>query len=90
VNVDGTVVGVQSGKCLDATGQGTANGTVVDIWTCDGGANQKWARASTAGILKGLASGKCVDLPAANQANGVRPALWSPEPDRSQDHRGRR
>jgi len=85
VNVDGTVVGMQSGRCLDATGQGTVNGTLLDIWTCNGGANQKWARAGTGGILKGLASGKCVDLPAANQANGVRPALWSCNGGSNQD-----
>src|SRR5262245_39541899 len=30
-----------NGKCLDAFGQGTANGTVVTVWTCNGGANQK-------------------------------------------------
>ena len=29
VNSDGTIVGVQSGLCLDVTGSGTANGTAV-------------------------------------------------------------
>jgi hypothetical protein len=28
--------------CLDVTGAGTANGTAVIIWTCNGGANQQW------------------------------------------------
>lgn len=35
---------VASGTCLDATGNGTANGTLAVLWTCNGGANQKWAR----------------------------------------------
>jgi O-glycosyl hydrolase len=76
VNADGTVVNVASGRCLDAIAHGTVNGTALVIWGCNGGPNQKWARADTAGILKGKQSGKCVDVPAANQANGTRPALW--------------
>ncbi|MEO6085087.1 MAG: RICIN domain-containing protein [Umezawaea sp.] len=30
--------------CLDANGQGTANGTLVNSWNCNGQANQKWNR----------------------------------------------
>ncbi|KJK58400.1 RICIN domain-containing protein [Saccharothrix sp. ST-888] len=30
------------GKCLDVTGQGTTNGTLVELWGCNGGANQRW------------------------------------------------
>jgi hypothetical protein len=74
VNADGSVTG--SGKCLDASGHGTANGTAVVIWGCNGGVNQKWARTDVPGILKGQESGKCVDVPAGNQTNGTRPALW--------------
>ena len=44
VNTDGTIVGVESGLCLDVIGQGTANGVLIDIWTCNGGANQRWSR----------------------------------------------
>ncbi|HEY3483425.1 MAG TPA: non-reducing end alpha-L-arabinofuranosidase family hydrolase [Streptomyces sp.] len=49
LNSDGTVVGVQSGLCLDVTGAGTANGTAVTVWTCNGGSNQKWTGLSTGG-----------------------------------------
>ena len=45
VNADGTVTGVQSGLCLDVNGAGTANGTKVQLWTCNGGSNQQWALA---------------------------------------------
>jgi hypothetical protein len=31
--------------CLDVNGGGTANGTGVILWSCHGGANQRWARA---------------------------------------------
>ncbi|WP_249345688.1 ricin-type beta-trefoil lectin domain protein [Microbispora sp. H11081] len=44
VNSDGTIVGVQSGLCLDAVGAGTGNGTKIQLYSCWGGDNQKWAR----------------------------------------------
>ena len=37
------VANTNSGKCLDATGGGTANGTAVQQWTCgSGNTNQQW------------------------------------------------
>jgi hypothetical protein len=33
---------VQSGLCLDVIGTGTANGTLMDMWTCNGGTHQQW------------------------------------------------
>ena len=37
VNSNGTITGVQSGLCLDVTGASTANGALVELWTCNGG-----------------------------------------------------
>ncbi|WP_406156823.1 RICIN domain-containing protein [Streptomyces sp. NBC_01005] len=31
-----------TGKCLDAYGGGSANGTPLGIYTCTGAANQRW------------------------------------------------
>ncbi len=42
---DGSVVGVQSGLCLDAVGAGTANGTRLQLYACWNSANQRWTRA---------------------------------------------
>ncbi|WP_225102033.1 non-reducing end alpha-L-arabinofuranosidase family hydrolase [Streptomyces sp. CoH27] len=42
----GALRGVGSGRCLDVTGSGTANGTAAQIWTCNGGSNQKWTGLS--------------------------------------------
>jgi len=42
-NTNGTATGVQSGLCLDVNGQGTTNGTKVQLWTCNGGSNQQWS-----------------------------------------------
>ncbi|MFF4836937.1 RICIN domain-containing protein [Streptomyces sp. NPDC001315] len=30
------------GKCLDANGRGTANGTQIESWNCTGGTDQQW------------------------------------------------
>ncbi|BCY11437.1 glycoside hydrolase family 97 protein [Actinoplanes sp. L3-i22] len=70
VNTDGSVVNRGTGRCLDA------NGTVVQTWPCNGGANQQWWRSPATGAFRGTGSGRCLDLPNGNQANGTRPALW--------------
>jgi alpha-galactosidase len=33
---------VRAGLCLDAKEAGSANGTPVILWTCNGQNNQKW------------------------------------------------
>jgi hypothetical protein len=37
---DGTLRAL--GKCLDVTGNTSADATPLQIWTCAGGANQRW------------------------------------------------
>ncbi|MDQ0829378.1 endo-1,4-beta-xylanase [Streptomyces achromogenes] len=44
LNSDGTIVGVQSGLCLDTVAGGTANGTLIQISSCSNSGNQRWAR----------------------------------------------
>ncbi|MGC2997484.1 endo-1,4-beta-xylanase [Streptomyces sp. G35A] len=44
LNSDGSIVGVQSGLCLDAAGSGTANGTLIQLYSCSNGNNQRWTR----------------------------------------------
>lgn len=44
LNSDGTIVGVQSGLCLDAAGAATANGTLIQLYSCSNGSNQRWTR----------------------------------------------
>lgn len=45
IDTAGSIRNVRSGLCLDANGAGTANGTPLVLWTCNGQANQKWTRA---------------------------------------------
>lgn len=33
-----------SGLCLDAVGGGTANGTLIQFYSCSNGSNQRWTR----------------------------------------------
>ncbi|MFF5724137.1 endo-1,4-beta-xylanase [[Kitasatospora] papulosa] len=44
LNSDGSIVGVQSGLCLDAVGGNTANGTLIQLYSCSSGSNQRWTR----------------------------------------------
>ncbi|SEE82609.1 endo-1,4-beta-xylanase [Streptomyces sp. 3213] len=44
LNSDGSIVGVQSGLCLDAVSGGTANGTLIQLYSCSNGNNQHWTR----------------------------------------------
>ncbi|MFE6060736.1 endo-1,4-beta-xylanase [Streptomyces sp. NPDC056431] len=41
---DGSIVGAQSGLCLDAAANGTANGTLIQLYSCWNGSNQRWTR----------------------------------------------
>jgi O-glycosyl hydrolase len=65
-----------AGKCLDANGQGTANGTKVIFWTCNGQANQQW-KLNVNGTITGMQSGLCLDVSGAATANGSLVQLWS-------------
>ncbi len=45
VNRDLSIVGRQSGLCLDVLASGTEFGTPVVLWPCTGGANQQWRQS---------------------------------------------
>ncbi|MBE8518551.1 ricin-type beta-trefoil lectin domain protein [Amycolatopsis sp. H6(2020)] len=63
-------------KCLDASGQGTADGTPVIIWTCSGQANQQW-NVNADGTITGVQSGRCLDATGQGTAAGTKLVLWS-------------
>ena len=72
--VSGPMRLVLAGKCLDDPASRTANGTRVDIWTCNGGANQKWTIAPDGTIR---VFGKCLDVKGSGTANGTVVDLWT-------------
>nr|WP_208618207.1 glycoside hydrolase [Streptomyces antibioticus] len=44
LNADGQIVNEASGKCLDVSGQATADGSRVILYRCTGGSNEAWTR----------------------------------------------
>ncbi|MFJ3901434.1 ricin-type beta-trefoil lectin domain protein [Streptomyces sp. NPDC090025] len=68
----GTFVGL-AGKCLDVAGSQTANGTQVQLYTCNGTAAQRWTLPGD-GTVRAL--GKCLDVNAASTEPGAKVQLW--------------
>jgi Ricin-type beta-trefoil lectin domain/Putative Ig domain len=62
------------GKCLDDTGNSSANGNKVQMWTCNGGAAQKWTYAED-GTLR--IHGKCLDVIDNDTSSGTGVQIWS-------------
>jgi hypothetical protein len=58
------------GRCLDIDGDGTAAGTKVELWDCNGVGGQKWVKQSNGSLLNPQ-SGLCLDDPSGNTANGT-------------------
>jgi hypothetical protein len=72
--VSGRLVGAGSGRCLDVPNQSTTNGVQVEIWDCNGGANQSWAQLSN-GTLQVYGT-KCLDVIGHATAPGSKVAIW--------------
>jgi hypothetical protein len=70
----GRLVGVGSGRCLDVPNQSTANGTLLAIWDCNGGANQQWTHLSNGAFQ--VYGTKCLDVLNHNTAPGSAVAIW--------------
>ena len=61
------------GKCVDVAGASSANGTAVQLYTCNGTGAQQWT-VGTDGTVKAL--GKCMDVAGASTANGAKVQLY--------------
>jgi chitinase len=68
----GPITGV-GGKCVDVASANSANGTAIQLWTCNGTNAQSWT-VSTDGTVRAL--GKCMDVAAAGTANGTVVQLY--------------
>ncbi|MEU9651268.1 RICIN domain-containing protein [Streptomyces sp. NPDC048110] len=64
-----------SDKCLEVAGNSKANGAVVQMYTCNGGANQKWRIDGDA--LVNVSSGKCIDVKSSGTADGTVIQQWT-------------
>ncbi|HEY8937188.1 MAG TPA: RICIN domain-containing protein [Cyclobacteriaceae bacterium] len=79
---DGTykIIARHSGKALDVTNNGTANGTNVQQWTLNGCNCQQWTLTNLgSGQYKiiGLSSGKSLDVAGVSTADGANVQIWT-------------
>jgi photosystem II stability/assembly factor-like uncharacterized protein len=75
-----SVIDSNSGKALDVYKKGTADGTNVDIYTSNGGANQKWifnGNADGTYTLIDSNSGKALDVYKKGTADGTNVDIWT-------------
>lgn len=70
--VGGTITGA-GGKCLDVSEAATADGTKIQLWTCNGTGAQRWSRVGDS--VRAL--GKCLDVDDGGTANGTKVQLWT-------------
>ncbi len=62
------------GKCVDVAGANPADGTQVQLYTCNGTNAQQWTVNSN-GTLNAL--GKCLDVSGGGTADGTKVQLWT-------------
>ncbi|GGK85879.1 hypothetical protein GCM10010094_53890 [Streptomyces flaveus] len=67
------------GKCLDVQSSGTASGTPVQLFTCNGSAAQKWqVYGDDKGLhLQNVNSLKCLDVSNNDSTNGTKIQIWT-------------
>jgi hypothetical protein len=70
----GTIVGTQSGRCLDVPGATTSNGTQLQLWDCTGTSNQAWTRTSSGQLM--VYGTKCLDANGQGTSNGTAVIIW--------------
>jgi len=70
----GQVTG-NGGKCVDVAGSNTADGTHVQLYTCNGTNAQKWTWNSGDSTIRAL--GKCMDVAGGGTANATKVQLWT-------------
>nr|WP_234376828.1 RICIN domain-containing protein [Streptomyces sp. TP-A0356] len=76
-----TVVNSGSGKCLDARAAGTANGTVVQQYTCNDSTAQHWSLTATSGgyvrINNRNDAAQVLDVTDVSTADSAPVQLWT-------------
>ena len=69
----GTIVGAQSGRCIDVPNSSTNDGTRVQLYDCNGQANQSWTYTSNKELR--IFGNKCLD--AGGSGNGAPIQIYS-------------
>ena len=60
------------GKCLNDTGNNSADGTPLDLWTCNGSSSQRWTLAQDQTLR---IHGKCLAVSGSAKADGAKAVL---------------
>ncbi|MFG1882326.1 ThuA domain-containing protein [Micromonospora sp. NPDC049102] len=63
-----------AGKCLDVRSGATADGTQIQIYTCNGSTAQTWTVTPNSTVK---ALGKCLDVSGSATADGTKIQLWT-------------
>ncbi|WP_307846374.1 RICIN domain-containing protein [Actinospica durhamensis] len=63
-----------SGMCLDVEGGNDVDGTLIDLYTCNGTGAQVWTARSDGELYNPL-SAKCLDDPAGD-GSGTQLEIW--------------
>ena len=68
--------GANSNLCLDAVSQHIGNGDKVQLWTCNGGSQQRWFLNGTE-LQNGANRHLCLDATSQHIGNGDQIQLWT-------------
>lgn len=63
----------------NVTNNGTSDGSLIQLWTYGGGANEEWMPVSLGNNMYkfvGVGSGRCLDVPGASTSNGVQLQIY--------------
>ncbi|WP_328536175.1 glycoside hydrolase family 27 protein [Streptomyces sp. NBC_00344] len=70
------LVGASSHRCLDVVGGATTPGTGIEIWDCNGAADQR-TTFTAAGELRLYGGSQCLDAYDNQTASGTKVELWT-------------
>ncbi|WP_437726971.1 RICIN domain-containing protein [Sorangium sp. So ce861] len=83
-----TLVGVQSGRCVDIDAAvSTADDVVVQLWDCNGGTNQQFRFEAVDGRyyrIRNVSSDKCLDVRGGSTADGAAVVQYTCHDNRNQ------
>ncbi|MEV5279442.1 ricin-type beta-trefoil lectin domain protein [Streptomyces sp. NPDC052811] len=76
-SVTGALHAVGADKCLDVPNSTTTAGTQMQIWSCNGGANQTWTRSTSNQLAVYSGSGQmCLDAYNNQTTPGTKVEIW--------------
>ncbi|MFI2641133.1 lectin [Streptomyces sp. NPDC018610] len=70
------LVSSASGRCLDVKGDADTAGTTLEIWDCNGQANQAFEFTSS-GELRTMGGTRCVDASHSGTTSGTQVIIWT-------------